>query len=190
MWLLPNGRASDRYTFRLCPGSFCKTPFRRGGVLRWFPVRSAEVSSASRTSHSLESPHTTAYPSKGRGWSTKEFTGCIRVYQKFTCLMVAVHTLKRSGPLYLFHSRSLWQLRDSANQFVHGLMPSNHHRVKHLLQPTTASAPFPLSPAFHRDTVFTSGNTPAPCVGAGSAWRLTRWPCQGTGNRIFEEFRA
>jgi len=68
----------------------------------WFPVRSAEVSSASRTLHSLESPHTTAHPSKGRGWSTKEFTGCIRVHQKFTCLMVAVHTLKRSGALHLF----------------------------------------------------------------------------------------
>ena len=50
----------------------------------WFPVRSAEVSSASRTPHSLESPHTTAHPAKGRGWPTKEFTGCIRVHQKFT----------------------------------------------------------------------------------------------------------
>ncbi len=50
----------------------------------WFPVRSAEVSSASRTLHSLESPHTTAHPAKGRGWPTKEFTGCIRVHQKFT----------------------------------------------------------------------------------------------------------
>ena len=42
-----------------------------------------------------------------------------------------------------FHSRSLWQLRNSANQVAHGLMPSHHHRVKHLLRPTTASAPFP-----------------------------------------------
>lgn len=161
MWLLPNGRASDRYTFRLCPGSFCKTPFRRGGVLRWFPVSSAEVSSASRTPHSLESPHTTAYPSKGRGWSTKEFTGCIRVYQKFTCLMVAVHTLERSGALHLFHSRSLWQLRDSANQFVHGLISSNHHRAKHLLRPTTASAPFPSLLRFTA-TPFLPLETPPP----------------------------
>jgi hypothetical protein len=33
VWLLPNGRASDRYAFRPCPGFFCKTPFRRGGVV-------------------------------------------------------------------------------------------------------------------------------------------------------------
>jgi len=42
-----------------------------------------------------------------------------------------------------FHSRSLWQLRNSANQVAHGLMPPSHHRVEHLLRPTTASAPFP-----------------------------------------------
>lgn len=150
MWLLPNGRASDRYTFRLCPGSFCKTPFRRGGVLRWFPVSSAEVSSASRTPHSLESPHTTAYPSKGRGWSTKEFTGCIRVYQKFTCLMVAVHTLKRSGPLHLF----IAGLYDNC-----GTQQTSSFMA--FLQPTTASAPFPSLLRFTA-TPFLPLETPPP----------------------------
>lgn len=160
MWLLPNGRASDRYTFRLCPGSFCKTPFRRGGVLRWFPVSSAEVSSASRTPHSLESPHYCLSIESARLVDERVhgvYSGASKVYLLDGCCPYS----EAERPSASFHSRSLWQLRDSANQFVHGLMPSNHHRVKHLLRPTTASAPFPCLMRFTA-TPFLSLETPPP----------------------------
>lgn|GEM_PF-2883960 len=146
---------------QVVPWFFLQDAIPERGVLRWFPVRSAEVSSASRTPHSLESPHTTAYPSKERGWSTKEFTGVYSGVPKVYLLDGCCPYSEAERPSASFHSRSLWQLRDSANQFVHGLMPSNHHRVKHLLRPTTASAPFPCLMRFTA-TPFLPLETPPP----------------------------